>query len=93
MSDDTPPRYRPPFMSTTGQSQQFTNSIFAAHGWQCPICKRVMAPHVSYCLFCTGENEYTYTLTGTGKPDSIKCEHTDITNKKGDSYEYLYDNY
>lgn len=24
-------------------------------GWQCPVCKRVMAPNVPFCLWCVGE--------------------------------------
>lgn len=26
-------------------------------GWLCVSCHRVMAPHVSYCLFCPTETE------------------------------------
>jgi hypothetical protein len=25
-----------------------------AKGWQCPLCNRVMAPFMPYCLYCNG---------------------------------------
>ena len=28
------------------------NYSFAQQGWQCPICKRIYAPHVDICYYC-----------------------------------------
>ncbi len=41
--------------STTGESLNYTiNKIdYVQQGWQCPICKRVLAPFVSMCP-CSG---------------------------------------
>ena len=33
-------------------------------GWQCPLCRRVFSPHVTYCTFCV---PFTWP---TPQPDS-----------------------
>ena len=38
---------------------------FIQQGWQCPVCKRVMSPNTSYCVFCDGD-EKTGNSTGDG---------------------------
>lgn len=38
-------------------------------GWQCPICKRIYAPHTSMCYYCGGDNgQTTVTTDNTGLP-------------------------
>lgn len=46
--------------STTGKSISYTshyeNYGFAQQGWQCPICKKILAPFMTYCPFHNEEN-------------------------------------
>ena len=53
---------------TTGQSINYTQGLmqvnFAQQGWQCPICKRVLAPFVPECP-CGGQGMETWTTTTT----------------------------
>lgn len=37
--------------------------VGAMQGWQCPICKRVLAPFVQECP-CKGQGPETWTTTG-----------------------------
>ena len=39
--------------------------VGAMQGWQCPICKRVLAPFVQECP-CKGQGMETVTTTGNG---------------------------
>ena len=42
----------------------------AQQGWQCPVCKQVMAPFMPYCP-CKGEPPRVETKTNTKeKPDA-----------------------
>ncbi len=36
----------------------------AMQGWQCPICKRILAPFVQECP-CKGQGMETFTITST----------------------------
>ena len=49
---------------TGGTSKNYTinygENLFISQGWQCPVCKRVMSPFTSYCLFCNNINNGTY---------------------------------
>lgn len=42
-----------------------TSKITCQEGWQCPICKAVMAPWKPSCINCTGAPQ----LTISGTPD------------------------
>jgi len=52
----------------TSRSNYFDNINFmqlgAMQGWQCPICKRVLAPFVQECP-CKGQGMATMTVTTT----------------------------
>lgn len=52
----------------TSRSNYFDNIIFmqlgAMQGWQCPICKRVLAPFVQECP-CKGQGMATMTVATT----------------------------
>lgn len=41
--------YSPTYKSFSGT---YTSESPVTQGWQCPICKRVMAPFMSYCSWC-----------------------------------------
>lgn len=38
----------------------YDNFTYVPQGWQCPVCKRVYAPSMSYCTSC-GEQKVTVT--------------------------------
>jgi len=41
---------------------------YVRQGWQCPICKKVLAPFMSYCPFCPEDSKWTSTSSiGTMK--------------------------
>lgn len=44
--------------------------VGAMQGWQCPICKRVLAPFVQECP-CKGQGTATMTVA-TGTADDLK---------------------
>lgn len=46
-------------------------AIFAPHGWQCPICKRVYSPAIPMCLYCS-DNNRTKTDDLIMKKDSVE---------------------
>ena len=50
----------------TSRSNYFDNfmQVGAMQGWQCPICKRVLAPFVQECP-CKGQGMATMTVTTT----------------------------
>lgn len=58
----------------TSRSNYFDNINFmqlgAMQGWQCPICKRVLAPFVQECP-CKGQGIATMTVA-TGTADDLK---------------------
>lgn len=41
------------------------HDMWIQQGWQCPICKRVLAPNQSYCIFCASQDNKTYVTSGT----------------------------
>lgn len=47
----------------TAPSITLTPFPFVPQGWQCPCCKRVMAPHVSMCQICPAPIFYTTTTS------------------------------
>lgn len=50
--------------STTGNSINYTINEFVQQGWQCPLCKRILAPFITECP-CRGEGRQTYTSATT----------------------------
>lgn len=60
--------------SKTAYYNNYYNSNFmqlgAMQGWQCPICKRVLAPFVQECP-CKGQGIATMTVA-TGTADDLK---------------------
>jgi len=51
----------------------YINTNFAQQGWQCPACKRILAPFVPECP-CGGQGMETWTTTtteGTGNKTII----------------------
>ena len=49
---------------TKYMDMNYMNTNFAQQGWQCPICKRVLAPFVPECP-CGGQGMKTWTITTT----------------------------
>jgi len=51
-------------------------------GWQCPICKSVMAPSTPMCFNCKPKNQFQSTMKcDHGIPVSlpcVKCNHSGI---------------
>lgn len=45
-------------------SKDYFMQLGAMQGWQCPICKRVLAPFVQECP-CKGQGMETFTTTNT----------------------------
>ncbi len=50
------------YSKTTGTSQNYFMQVGPQQGWQCPICKRVLAPFVPECP-CNGQGMQTITIT------------------------------
>lgn len=53
--------------TTGGEPQNYNMNFYqvgAQQGWQCPICKRVLAPFVPECP-CQGQGMQTVTFTNT----------------------------
>ena len=73
--------------TTTGKAGSYTNinflqTNFAQQGWQCPVCKRVLAPFVPECP-CGGQGMETWTTTttdGTGN-QTITMNYPEDFNK------------
>lgn len=38
------------------QAMNQVGTPYAAQGWQCPLCKRVWAPHIQFCQTHAGTN-------------------------------------
>lgn len=52
--------------STTGNSINYTTNGYVQQGWQCPICKKILAPFMSHCPFHDEDEEhYKWSTTGT----------------------------
>lgn len=47
-------------MYTTGEVKFEHISVGAAQGWQCPICRKVLAPWVQECLCCVEDTTKVY---------------------------------
>lgn len=41
--------YMPSWKSFSGT---YTPEPTVAQGWQCPMCKRILAPFMPYCMYC-----------------------------------------
>lgn len=49
--------------TTTGEGKNYTIDYMemgAQQGWQCPVCKRILAPFITECP-CKGEGRKTFT--------------------------------
>ena len=58
-------------------SQNYSNinymQVLAQQGWQCPVCKRILAPFVSECP-CGGQGMKTWiTTSGTDNKTITNC--------------------
>lgn len=76
--------------TTTGKSINYTSNNFmqlgAMQGWQCPICKRVLAPFMPECP-CGGQGVKTIinTMSGTiSAEDFIKQQEEALLKFKED---------
>lgn len=60
--------------TTCGKSINYTINYgsFAQQGWQCPICKKVLAPFMTYCPFHDTENNKWQVTSATGKVGDIE---------------------
>lgn len=56
---------------------------FYQNGWVCPICKSVMSPNQSYCIFCYQKKASSYVTNG--KSHEVDYLHYD-TKTIGDSF-------
>lgn len=50
--------------SATGNSINYTTNGYVQQGWQCPICKKILAPFMSHCPFHDEEN-YKWSVTSS----------------------------
>ena len=60
--------------TTGGESINYTINYgsFVQQGWQCPICKKVLAPFMTYCPFHDAENNKWSATSATGKVGDIE---------------------
>lgn len=56
---------------TTGKIENYTyhSMNYIQQGWQCPICKKVLAPFMTYCPFCPEDVKWTCTTSTKGETD------------------------
>ena len=40
--------------------------VQAQQGWQCPVCKKIYAPHIPECLHCNNVETELKTTDGEG---------------------------
>lgn len=52
----------------------------ALHGWQCPICGRVLAPFMTECP-CKGQGPETWTSTSGTDTIDIGKKEVNLSNK------------
>lgn len=50
--------------STAGNSISYTINGYVQQGWQCPICKKILAPFMSHCPF-HDEEHYKWSATSS----------------------------
>lgn len=80
------------YPKTTGESYSKTITsgymqLGAQQGWQCPICKRVLAPFVMECP-CQGQGPVTVTTTNIDGNTTIDLsERPDLTKSNSKDYE------
>lgn len=76
------------FSKTTEETKNYTSrymQLGAQQGWQCPICKRVLAPFITECP-CNGQGMQTVTtMTTTKIADLLK--RPDLTKINVKDYE------
>lgn len=55
--------------TTGGKSISYTINYenYAQQGWQCPICKKVLAPFMTYCPFHNEKNNKWSVTSATGE--------------------------
>ena len=60
--------------TTGGESINYTINYrgFAQQGWQCPLCKKVLAPFMTYCPFHDIDSSKLSATNTTGKVSDIK---------------------
>lgn len=74
---------------TTGKRGSYSNidymqTNFAPQGWQCPVCKRVLAPFVQECP-CGGQGMQTWTSTISTddiKPTTVTMKYPEDFKKE-----------
>ena len=47
------------------KTEETSKFYYVQQGWQCTICKKILAPFMSYCPF-HDEEHYKWSTTGTG---------------------------
>ena len=59
--------------TTCGKPINYTVTYgnFVQQGWQCPICKKILAPFMTYCPFHNEENTKRTVTSATGKVGEI----------------------
>ena len=60
--------------TTGGKSINYTVNYgnFIQQGWQCPICKKVLAPFMTYCPFHDTESNRWTVTSATGEVGDIE---------------------
>lgn len=80
------------YPKTTGESYSKTITsgymqLGAQQGWQCPICKRILAPFVSECP-CQGQGQTTITTTNIDGDTTIDLsKRPDLTQSNSKDYD------
>lgn len=54
--------------------------VQAQQGWQCPVCKRVLAPFVPECP-CSGQGMKTFTTVNIGEKQIFNNETLNLNSK------------
>lgn len=60
---------------TSNLTTQYFMQLGPQQGWQCPICKRVLAPFITECP-CKGQGPETHWTTTTSKENCYPTSYT-----------------
>lgn len=67
------------------KANEFNEKQFIQQGWECPKCGAIIAPHQSYCPFCSKKESNWITAVGTGTQPfySERTQKDNITPQTG----------
>jgi RNA polymerase subunit RPABC4/transcription elongation factor Spt4 len=53
---------------------------FYQNGWVCPVCKNVMSPNQSYCIFCYNKSSSNVTTNQSNYVDYLHHDTKTISD-------------